>query len=287
MKPARFEYFAPHTVDEATALLAEHGEEAKVLAGGQSLVPMMNLRLASPAVLVDLNRVEALAGIELDGDVLRIGAMTRHRDVAASATVRAACPLLAAAAELIGYPAIRERGTIGGSIAHADPVAEMPCVATALDAELVVTAAGGGRRSIAAADFFAGYFTTALAPEELLVEIRFRSDGGATGWGFQEFARKSGDFAVAAVAAEVTLADGVVRGARLGIAGVRERPVRASAAEERLQGRRPDAALAEEVASAVAGEAAGGRFADNARVAGVLARRAVVAAVERARGTTS
>ena len=153
MKPNRFDYHDPATVDECVALLAEHGDDAKPLAGGQSLVPLMNLRLAAPAVLVDLNGIAELSYVSDEGDTLAIGAMTRHRTVAGDETVRAANPLLAHAASLIGYPAIRVRGTIGGSLSHADPVSELPCVAVALGAEFVIAGAEG-RRTLPASEFF-------------------------------------------------------------------------------------------------------------------------------------
>jgi carbon-monoxide dehydrogenase medium subunit len=233
VKPSRFTYFAPSTLDECVGLLAEHGEDAKLLAGGQSLVPLMNLRLAAPEVLIDLNGIAELQGVREDGDRIAIGAMTRHREVAESPVVRSACPLLARAAGLIGYPAIRNRGTLGGSIVHADPASEMPCVALTLDAELVV-AGPAGRRTFAADDFFVTHFTTALEPDELLVEIRYPRRADGDGWDFVEFSRKNGDFAVAAVAVEVRRRDGRLERARVGVAGVGERPWRATAAEQRL-----------------------------------------------------
>jgi aerobic carbon-monoxide dehydrogenase medium subunit len=267
MKPAPFRYFAPDTVDEAVALLAEHGDDAKVLAGGQSLVPLMNLRLAQPAVLVDVNGIADLAHVRDDDGHLAIGALTRHHAVASSAH-----PLLAAAASCIGYPAIRRRGTLGGSVAHADPVAEMPCIALTLDAELVA-AGPGGRRTIPAREFFLGYFTTALAPDELLVELRFPA--GTAGWAFQEFARRSGDFAIAAVAASVSVAKGAIADARIGIAGVADTPLRAEAAEAALG----DGGSIEDARAAVEG-----LVEDRYRrhVAGTLATRALTEALERA-----
>ncbi|HET6547145.1 MAG TPA: FAD binding domain-containing protein [Solirubrobacter sp.] len=232
MKPPPFRYEAPVALEECIALLGEHGDEAKPLAGGQSLVPLMNLRLAAPAMLVDLNRVAELSYVrEVDGGVA-IGAMTRHCEVADSPLVRERCPLLADAVALVGYPAIRNRGTLGGSLAHADPVAEIPCVALALDAVLVV-AGPGGRREIAAADFFEGFLATALEPDELLVEARFPATAAAA---FREFSRKSGDFAVAAAAVDVALSGGVVERARIALAGAADRPVRAREAEAALAG---------------------------------------------------
>jgi aerobic carbon-monoxide dehydrogenase medium subunit len=284
LKPSRFAYHAPATISECVGLLAEHGEDAKPLAGGQSLVPLMNLRLAAPAVLVDLNPIGELAYVFDDGVRLVLGAMTRHRVVAGSERVRAACPLLAHAASHIGYPAIRARGTIGGSLAHADPVSELPCVAVTLDAELVLASADG-RRSVAAGEFFRGYFTTAIEPGELLVEVRFPQSGDGAGWGFAELARKAGDYALVAAAAEVTMRHGRVVEARIGLAGAADRPVRAGAAEQLLHGCDAAAAGAVALEHAVAGavEPGGGRDrAFTGHVAGVLARRAVTDALRRA-----
>lgn len=288
MKPNRFAYHDPATLVECVALLDEHGDDAKPLAGGQSLVPLMNLRLAAPAVLVDLNRIAELAYVSDDDGTLAIGAMTRHRTLAEDGTVRASNPLLAHAAAKIGYPAIRVRGTIGGSLSHADPVSELPCVAVALGAELVV-AGQAGRRTLAADEFFQGYFTTALQPGELLVEVRFPRLGAGTGWGFEELERKAGDYAVVAVAATVTVRDGSIESARIGLAGAADRPVRAAAAEAALQGR---PATAESVAAAAAAisaqvTAAAVRDASFAsHVAGVLGRRALTSALERAGSST-
>jgi carbon-monoxide dehydrogenase medium subunit len=234
VKPSPFEYFAPTTVDECVALLAEHGDDAKLLAGGQSLVPLMNLRLSAPKVIVDLNGVAELRGVREHDGGLAIGAMTRQREVATSDVVRSAWPLVACAAGLIGYPAIRVRGTIGGSLAHADPAAELPCVAVTLDAEIVV-AGPSGRRMIAARDFFLSHFTTALQPAEILLEVRFPARGDGDGWEFVEFSRKRGDFALAAVAVDVRRRNGRVEHVRIGMAGVADRPRRATAAEQALQ----------------------------------------------------
>lgn len=249
MKPSRFDYHAPTTLDECIALLGRYGDDAKLLAGGQSLVPMMNLRLAVPEVVIDLNRVAGLASVRRDGDTLVVGAATRHHDVAMSASVREAVPLLAEAAAQIGYPAIRFRGTIGGSLAHADPVSEMPCVAVAVDAQLVLRSPRG-LRTVPAGEFFVTHFTSVLEPDELLVEVRFPVMPAGAGWAFVEFARKTGDFAVAAVAAQLLLdSDGRIATACLGLAGVGERPLRAVDAERLLAGAAPG-----EQAVAVAGE---------------------------------
>jgi carbon-monoxide dehydrogenase medium subunit len=279
VKPARFSYRAPSSLAEAVEILAEHGEDAKVLAGGQSLVPLMNLRLAQPSVLVDLNRVPGLAYLRpaADGGVA-VGAMTRHAAVAASELLAERCGLLASAASRIGYPAIRNRGTLGGSLAHADPVAEMPCVALTLDAELVAVGPSG-ERVIAALDFFDTYFTTALAPDELLREIRYPALGPGEGWGFRESVRKTGDFAIVAVAAHLRVADGVVERARVGLAGIADRPVRVTAAEQAIAGQPLEAAIeaaAEHAAEAV--EAASDIHASTAfrrHLARVLTRRAL------------
>lgn len=279
MKPAGFDYHAPTSLPEAVELLHRLGEDAKLLAGGQSLVPMMNLRLAQPSALIDLNRVQGLAYVRpLGDDRIAIGAMTRHDDVATSELVIGRCPLLASAAARIGYPAIRHRGTLGGSLAHADPVSEMPCVALTLDAELVVVGPGG-ERVIPALDFFQTYFTTSLATDEILREIRFPVLGPGDGWGFHESVRKAGDFAIVAVAARLRVSDGVVSEARLGVAGVSERPVRATEAEAALTGSRLEASLAEATdlaAGVVESESdihASAAF--RRRLVGVLARRAI------------
>jgi carbon-monoxide dehydrogenase medium subunit len=288
MKPNRFAYHDPATIDECVALLAEHGDDAKPLAGGQSLVPLMNLRLSAPAVLVDLNRIAGLDYVVDQGDTLAIGAMTRHRTIAGDETVRAANPLLAHAASLIGYPAIRVRGTIGGSLSHADPVSELPCVAVALGAELVI-AGPGGRRTVAASDFFQGYFTTAIEPGELLVEVRLPHVGGATGWGFAELARKAGDYAVVAVAAAVGVRDGTIESARIGLAGVADRPVTATDAERALVGRPATAESVAAAAAAISAQVTADATRDMAfasHVAGVLGRRALTDAIDRAGSST-
>lgn len=236
MKPARFDYVAPASLGEAIALLHDHAQEAKLLAGGQSLVPLMNLRLAQPSVLIDLNHVADLSYIRTDDQGrLAIGAMTRHHEVATSDLVRERCPMLSAAAARIGFPAIRHRGTLGGSLAHADPVAEMPCIALTLDAELTVIGPAG-ERAIPAADFFETYFTTRLATDELIREIRFPAIGPGEGWGFHESVRKAGDFATVAAAAQVRVTNGAIESAAIGLAGVSERPVRAADAERALIG---------------------------------------------------
>ena len=236
MKPPPFSYYAPTSVEEAVALLAEHGDDAKVLAGGQSLIPLLSLRLARPTALVDLNGVTELSFI----DGTTIGAMTRHRTVERSASVARDLPLLAAAVPFIGHAAIRTRGTVGGSLSHADPAAELPAVALALGATFTARSAKRGEREIAAADFFAGYFTTALEPDEILTRITFPRAQAPTGVSVQEMARRHGDFAMVAVAASVTR-DG---DARIALINVADRPVRALEAEAAMKAGSPVAEVA-------------------------------------------
>ena len=247
MKLPEVEYEAPTTVAEAIDLLAEHGDEASVLAGGQSLIPLLALRLARPEVLIDINGVDELAGVSAADGRVAIGAMTREYVAEESQTIADAVPLLAAALPLIGHEAIRSRGTIGGSLAHADPAAELPAVARALDAEFVVRGQSG-ERVIPAAQWFEGYLTTSRRPDELLVQVRFPTARGDTGVSFTEVVRRHGDFAIVGLAASLVLSGGVISDARLAFAGVSEVPVRASAAEELLAGERPSAELFDEAA---------------------------------------
>jgi len=235
MKPPAFEYVAVASTDEAVAELAAHGDEAKLLAGGQSLIPILNLRLAAPGRLVDLNRVTALASIEERAGGVAVGAMTRQRAVERSALVAGRVPLLADALPWVGHSAIRNRGTLGGSLAHADPAAELPAVATCLDARLTVRGARGAR-TIGAREFFKGYLTTALAPTELLTEVWFPSLPPGSGAAWIELARRHGDYALVGVAAVVTLDGAIVREARLALIGVDAVPVRPAAAERLLAG---------------------------------------------------
>ncbi len=236
MKPAPFEYHAPRALDEALDLLARHGAEAKVLAGGQSLVPLMNMRLARPALVVDVNRVAGLGEVRPVGDGgLALGALTRQRTLERSPLVRRRAPLLAEAAPLIGHQATRSRGTVGGSCAHADPAAELPACSVALDARLHL-ASTRGRRTVGAAEFYVGLLATALRPDELLVEVEIPAPPLArTGTAFAELARRHGDFALVGVAAVIALDDGgVCRAARLVFLGVGDVPQRAGAVAELL-----------------------------------------------------
>ena len=280
MKPSRFAYFAPRSVDECLGLLAEHGEDAKLLAGGQSLVPLMNLRLAAPEVLIDVNRIAELDYVRDEADRLLIGALTRHRTVASSEAVRAGCPMLAHAAGLIGYPAIRNRGTLGGSLAHADPASELPCVAVALDAELVAVGPSG-RRTIPAARFFVSHFTTVLEPDELLVEARFPRLADDDRWAFVEFSRKSGDFAVAAVAADLGVRDGRLERARIGVGGVGERAWRATGAEQALAGAEAATDVLARAAERAGNEAAATADDYRSHLVATLTHRALEGALKR------
>jgi CO/xanthine dehydrogenase FAD-binding subunit len=240
MKPAPFEYFQPRSVDEALALLAEHGSEAKPLAGGQSLIPAMNFRLATPSILIDLNALDDLAYIN-DGDTLRLGGMTRQRSVERSGVVTRKAPLLAEAMPFIAHAAIRTRGTVGGSLAHADPAAELPAVMLALNARLTVQSRAG-TRSIPADDFFVGLFATALERGELLTAIDIPDAAERSGYGFQEISRRRGDFALVGVAAVVTLdADGRCADARIALFSVGDRPMLAMHAAAVLKGQAPSA----------------------------------------------
>lgn len=247
MKLPPVEYEAPTTVAEAIDLLAEHGDEASVLAGGQSLIPLLALRLARPEVLIDINRIDELSGVSAADGHVAIGATTREYVAEESGTVADTLPLLAAALPLIGHEAIRSRGTIGGSLAHADPAAELPAVARALDAEFVVRGPSG-MRVIPAAQWFDGYLTTSRRPDELLAEVRFPAAGPGTGVSFEEVARRHGDFAIVGLAASLVFSDGVISEARLAFAGVSDVPVRAAAAEDLLAGERPSAELFDEAA---------------------------------------
>jgi len=248
VKPAPFEYHAPESAADVVALLAEHADECKVLAGGQSLVPMLALRLTRFEHIVDLNRVDELAGITRTNGSLRVGAMTRQRAVERDPGVATVVPLLAAAVPCIGHTQIRNRGTIGGSLAHADPASELPAVALALGAELEIASATATRR-VPAGEFFEGTWTTCLADEELLVAVHFPVWEGRCGFAFEEVARRSGDFALAGVATALEVDDdGLVQRSALGLLGMGGTPLRASAAEAAMVGRAPDASDLDEIA---------------------------------------
>ncbi|HET7343083.1 MAG TPA: xanthine dehydrogenase family protein subunit M [Methylomirabilota bacterium] len=234
MKPARFEYHAAESVEHAVELLTRYGGDAKVLAGGQSLVPMLNFRLARPAALVDVNRIPPLAFIREDNGTVAFGAMTRQRTIEFSPVVARRLPLLREATRWVGHLPIRSRGTIGGSIAHADPSAEYPAVLTALDGEVVVQGPRG-RRTVRPAALFETYLTTSLAPDDLLVEVRLPAMPAGAGYAFEEFARRHGDFAIVGIAAMVAREGGRCAAARLAAAGAGPVPVRLRSAEEILE----------------------------------------------------
>ena len=234
MKPAKFDYHAPGSIDEAVELLARYGGDAKVLAGGQSLVPLLNFRLARPAALVDVNRIAALSYIREVNGTVAFGAMTRQRTIEFSPVVASRLPLLREATRWVGHLPIRSRGTIGGSIAHADPSAEYPAVLTALEGEVVVQGPRG-RRTVKTADLFETYLTTTLAPEELVVEVRLPAMPTGSGYAFEEFSRRHGDFAIVGIAAMLVRDGARCTSARLAAAGAGPVPVRLRAAEEILE----------------------------------------------------
>jgi len=292
VKPAWFDYYAPRSVDEALRILDDAGRDGRVLAGGQSLMPMLNLRVVSPAALVDINRIEALDRLHVGSDGLIVGALVRHADILRNAALREGWPLLAEATSLVAHPAIRNRGTVCGSLAHNDPAAEHPSVLVTLDGTVVV-AGRGGRREVPAETFFTGMLSTALEPGEMVVEVRYPRPPAGTGTAFVEFARRLGDFAIAGAAAMLTVRDGVCERARLTIVGMGEGPFRARAAELALTGRRlarngHEDAFAEAVAKVV--EAVNpsndvhASAAYRRHLAGVMARRALDAALARAGG---
>jgi carbon-monoxide dehydrogenase medium subunit len=284
-----FEHHAPETVDEVLALLAEHGDEAKVLAGGQSLIPLLAMRLARPAQVIDINGVASLSAIDERAGEVVFGTLVRERQAERSAVVHAKLPLLAEALPYIGHAAIRTRGTVGGTVAHADASAEIPCVVAALDGEMLVRSVRG-ERTIAAPDFFQGHFTTALADDECLVEVRIPIPDAAAGHAFQEVARRHGDFALVGVAAMVSLDDdGLVGDCRIALMGVADVPLRARTAEAALRGAAPVidnfAAVAQTaVADLRPATDMHGSAAFRSHLAAVTVRRALTTAAARARG---
>jgi carbon-monoxide dehydrogenase medium subunit len=235
MIPAAFEYVRAGSVDEAVAAMAEHGDEAKVLAGGHSLLPMMRLRLAVPEVLVDIGRIDELRGVREDGDHLAIGAATTHHDVVTNDLVRQHCGVLSEVAASIGDPQVRHRGTIGGGIAHGDCAGDLPAALLALGGEVVV-AGGNGRRTIAAADLFTDYLETSIADDEVLVEVRVPKLGDGWGWNYQKFARVAQAWAIVGSCAMVKRSNGTIDEARVGLTHMGAVPVRATATEQALAG---------------------------------------------------
>jgi CO/xanthine dehydrogenase FAD-binding subunit len=286
MKPPLFDYVVPASIDRAVAALAEAGGDAKILAGGQSLVPMLNFRLLRPAVLVDINRIPDLAFIEENAVSVRIGAMTRHYQLETSPVIARQFPVVSCAMTHVAHLAIRNRGTIGGSLSHADPAAELPMLAMLLDAELHI-ASSEGTRPVAARDFFLDALTVDLGGADIVTEIVLSKLPPNTGWGFEEVARRHGDFALAAVAATLTVSGGAIAQARLALTGVGPKPLRVAEAEALLIGHALDAELIGRIVGAVrdgiAPETDLHASSDYRRhLAGVLTGRALAAAWGRA-----
>jgi carbon-monoxide dehydrogenase medium subunit len=290
VKPAPFLYLAPASRAEALDALSRYGPDAKLLAGGQSLVPLLAMRLARPAVLIDLNRIPDLAYVRAARGGFAVGAMTRQHTIEHDPRIAARLPLLEAAARWVGHPQIRTRGTVGGSLAHADPAAELPAVASVLGARFVVARAAG-ERTLPAREFFTGYLSTAIEPDEMLTEVRFPAPPPDAGWAFLEVARRHGDFALVGVAA-VLRGDGGRRcaEARLALTGVSHGPLRVPAAEAFLAGREVDEGAAQEAGRLVAAALdpdgdihASGRY--RRHVAGILTTRAILDAARRMRVT--
>jgi carbon-monoxide dehydrogenase medium subunit len=248
MKPAAFDYVVADSVDAACAALGRG--DAKIIAGGQSLVPMLNFRLLRPAILVDINRIPGLAFIREDDTAITVGALTRHHQLETSPVIARHLPVLSEAMRHVAHLAIRNRGTIGGSLSHADPAAELPMMAMLLDAELKVVSTTG-TRTIAAQDFFRDALSVDLAEDEMVTEIVLPKLPQHTGWGFEEIARRSGDFALAAVAVTLTLSDGAVARARIAVTGVAPTPRRVGAAESILVDARLDQGISDDVIGAV------------------------------------
>jgi CO/xanthine dehydrogenase FAD-binding subunit len=284
MKPPPFRYERPESVPAALERLAADGDRAKVLAGGQSLVALMNLRLAAPEVVVDIGRLDELRYVRAGDASLDVGALTTQATVENDPSIAAACPLLAEAIGHIAHPAIRNRGTVGGSIAHADPAAELPLVLTALEGEVTVASSGGSRR-IAAGDFFRGFLTTAAEPTELVTEVSFPRPDGRSGFAFEEFARRPGDFGLVSVACRVARENGSIASARVVLGGVGPAPVLVEGLDALGGATRDEAAAAAGVAAAAVDATAD--LHGSAAYRSHLARRLTERAVRRAAGEGS
>jgi aerobic carbon-monoxide dehydrogenase medium subunit len=278
MKLPPFEYACPASISEAVALLASHDGEAKPLAGGQSLVPMLAFRVASPSLLVDLRKLAELRQIRITQDGISLGAMVRWCDILDDAQLKTAHPLLVAAVEHVAHYQIRNRGTVGGSIAHADPAAEMPGIAVTCEAQIAVMGKGGAR-TIAASDFFHGPLMTALKPDEIITEIRLPAWPAKRRFGFQEFARRRGDFAMAAAAVFYDDDSGKARNAHVGVIGVADRPLRLPSVETAINGQKIDDAV---IAKAEAAASAAVNPADDIHASGAYRKALVGVMVERA-----
>ena len=288
MKPAAFDYVAAETLEEAISVLGRAGADGKILAGGQSLVPMLNFRLVRPSIVIDINRIPNLAYVEAIGDVVKIGALSRHHTLETSPVLKAHLPVLTAAMQHVANLAVRNRGTVGGSLCHADPAAELPMMAVLLDAT-IATRSPRDRRVVEACDFFTGSLTTDLAEDEIVTDVEFPVLPSGTGWAFEELARRAGDFALAAVGVTISARDGKANRVRIGMMGVGDTPLRAPEAEGLLAGSAIDAAAIEEAAAAMQAAIEPNSdlhaSADYRRfLVGALARRAIGAAWRRARG---
>ncbi|HEY6673522.1 MAG TPA: xanthine dehydrogenase family protein subunit M [Rubrobacteraceae bacterium] len=283
MIPLAFDYEVAESVDNAIDLLGQHGDEAKLLAGGHSLLPIMKLRLAAPAVLVDLGRVEELKYVRDEGDHIAIGAMTRHTDVEHGELLQEQCGLLSYTASLVGDPQVRHRGTIGGSISHGDAASDLPSALLALEGTFVIKGPGG-ERTVAAGDFFEDYLQTALAPDEVLTEIRVPKLGSNSGWSYKKFNRRAQDWAVVGVAAVVERSNGSIGSARIGLTNMGSTPLRASAAESAFSGA-DTSSVAEAASSAAEGTSPASDIAASAEYRRHLARVLTRRAVEEALGT--
>jgi aerobic carbon-monoxide dehydrogenase medium subunit len=287
MIPPAFEYLRPKTIPEALAFLKQYGDGAKILSGGQSLIPMMKLRLARPAYLVDLNRITGLSYIKEEGGFLKIGGLTREAELESSSLVRSKYPLLTDTASVIADPQVRNMATVGGNLAHGDPANDHPATMLALGAQVVATS-DNGERVIPVESFFVSLFTTALEPGEILTEIRIPVPPPKSAGAYVKVERKVGDFATAAVAAQLTLDDrGAIQKAGIGLTNVGPRPVKARRAEDLLRGKKPDAATIAQAAQLAADEAQPssdlrGPAEYKKGLVKELAMRAIVRALERA-----
>ncbi len=282
MIPLKFDYEVAESAQHAIELLGQHGDEAKLLAGGHSLLPIMKLRLAAPTVLIDIGRLSDLNYVREDGDKIAIGAMTRHTDVEHNSLINEHCGILGYTAGLVGDPQVRHRGTIGGSLAHGDAASDLPGVFLALDAEFKISGSGG-ERTLAAADFFEDYLMTALAPDEILTEVRVPKLNGA-GWAYQKFNRRAQDWAVVGVGAILERSNGSISSARIGFTNMASVPIRASATEQALSGASADS-VAEAAESAAEGTSPSSDIAASSEfrqhLARVLTKRALDEALSR------
>jgi aerobic carbon-monoxide dehydrogenase medium subunit len=281
--PAPFEYEVAESVDHAIELLGQYGEDARPLAGGHSLIPLMRLRLAAPTALIDIGRLDDLRFVRDEGDHLAIGALTRHREILNNELVNEHCGILGYTAGLLGDPSVQHRGTIGGTLAHGDPSGDMPSVMCALEGELVVKGPNG-ERTVGALGFFKDYFFTDLEPQEVVTEVRVPKLGSNTGWSYKKFSRRSQDWAIVGVAAVVEKSDGGIGSARIGLASMGSTPIRASATEQALSGASAEqvaeaAESADEGTSPASDDAASAEF--RRHLAPVWTRRAVEEALNR------